>query len=81
MFIEILFKMLLFKGGLLIYTEHCNYLKNHKMNKNSTYLSMCEHSAAKLMTQQSESQNDINRSTSYYVFWKMYPGNGIQRGI
>ncbi len=23
MFIEILFKMLLFKGGVLIYTEHC----------------------------------------------------------
>ncbi len=24
MFIEILFKMLLFKGGVLIYAEHCN---------------------------------------------------------
>ncbi len=33
------------------------------------------------MTQQSESQNDMNRSTSGYVFWKMDPGNGIQRGI
>ncbi len=25
MFIEILFKMLLFKGGVLIYAEHCKY--------------------------------------------------------
>ncbi len=25
-FIEILFKMLLFKGGVLIYTEHCIYI-------------------------------------------------------
>ncbi len=25
MFIEILFKMLLFKGGVLIYAEHCTY--------------------------------------------------------
>ncbi len=27
-FIEILFKMLLFKGGVLIYTEHCIYIKH-----------------------------------------------------
>ncbi len=26
MFIEILFKMLLFKGGVLIYAEHCIYI-------------------------------------------------------
>ncbi len=26
MFIEILFKMLLFKGGVLIYAEHCIYV-------------------------------------------------------
>ncbi len=26
MFIEILFKMLLFKGGVLIYAEHCMYI-------------------------------------------------------
>ncbi len=26
MFIEILFKMLLFKGGVLIYAEYCNYI-------------------------------------------------------
>ncbi len=26
MFIEILFKMLLFKGGVLIYAEHCVYI-------------------------------------------------------
>ncbi len=26
MFIEILFKMLLFKGGVLIYAEHCSLL-------------------------------------------------------
>ncbi len=25
-FIEILFKMLLFKGGVLIYTEHCKFV-------------------------------------------------------
>ncbi len=25
-FIEILFKMLLFKGGVLIYAEHCIYI-------------------------------------------------------
>ncbi len=27
MFIEILFKMLLFKGGVLINAEHCVYIK------------------------------------------------------
>ncbi len=32
------------------------------------------------MTQQSESQDDMNKSTSDYVFWKMNPGNGRQRG-
>ncbi len=32
------------------------------------------------MTHQSESQHDINRSTSNYVFWKMNPGSGRQRG-
>ncbi len=26
MFIEILFKILLFKGGVLIYAEHCVYI-------------------------------------------------------
>ncbi len=26
MFIEIMFKMLLFKGGVLIYAEHCIYV-------------------------------------------------------
>ncbi len=26
MFIEILFKMLIFKGGVLIYAEHCVYI-------------------------------------------------------
>ncbi len=29
MFIEILFKMLLFKGGVLIYAEHCIYEQYH----------------------------------------------------
>ncbi len=29
MFIEILFKMLLFKGGVLIYAEHCIYIINN----------------------------------------------------
>ncbi len=28
-FIEILFKMLLFKGGVLIYAEHCIYIYIH----------------------------------------------------
>ncbi len=28
MFIEILFKMLLFKGGVLIYAEHCMDMQN-----------------------------------------------------
>ncbi len=27
MFIEILFKILLFKGGVLTYTEHCIYMR------------------------------------------------------
>ncbi len=47
-----------------------NYLKNHKMNTNSTHLSMCEHSVA-LMTHSSESQDDMNTSTSDCVFWKI----------
>ncbi len=29
MLIEILFKMLLFKGGVLIYAEHCVYIYIH----------------------------------------------------
>ncbi len=29
MFIEILFKILLFKGGVLIYAEHCIYIYTH----------------------------------------------------
>ncbi len=33
------------------------------------------------MTHQSESQDDMNRSTSDCVFWKMNPGSGRQRGI
>ncbi len=51
------------------------------MNTNSTHLSMCELSVAKLMTQQSESQDNMNQSTGGYVFWKMNPGSGRQRGI
>ncbi len=31
-FVEILFKMLLFKGGVLLYTEHCIYIKNEYKN-------------------------------------------------
>ncbi len=30
MLIEILFKMLLFKGGVLIYAEHCTYVRFQK---------------------------------------------------
>jgi len=48
---------------------------------NSTHLSICEHSVAKLMTPQSEPQEDMNRSTSDCVFWKTDPGSGRQRGI
>ncbi len=33
------------------------------------------------MTHRSESQGDMNKSTSDYVFWKMNPGCGRQRGI
>ncbi len=33
------------------------------------------------MTQQSESQDDMNRSTGDYVFWKINLGDGRQRGI
>lgn len=51
------------------------------MNTNSTHLSVFEHLVAKLMTQQSESQDDMNKSTGGYVFWKMNPGSGRQRGI
>ncbi len=36
-FIEILFKMLLFKGGVLIYAEHCIYIKNEYKNTLSLY--------------------------------------------
>ncbi len=31
-FIEILFKMLLFKGGVLIYAEHCIYIRGVNVN-------------------------------------------------
>ncbi len=48
------------------------------MNTNSAHLSMCEHSVVKLI---SESQDDMNRSTSDYVFWEMNPGRRRQRGI
>ncbi len=51
------------------------------MNTNSTHLSMCEHSVAQLKTHRSGSQDEMNRSTSDYVFWKMNPGSGRQRGI
>ncbi len=32
------------------------------------------------MTHRSESQDDMNRSTADYVFWKINPGNGIWYG-
>ncbi len=51
------------------------------MNTNSTHLSMCEDSVAKLMTNRSESQDDMNKSTADYEFCKMNPGRGRQRGI
>ncbi len=50
------------------------------MYTNSKLLSVFEH-LAKLMTRQLESQDEINKNTCGYVFWKMYPGNGRQRGI
>ncbi len=34
-----------------------------------------------MMTHRSESQDDMNKSTSDYVFWKMNPGGLRQRGI
>ncbi len=37
MFIEILFKMLLFKGGVLIYAEHCMDMQN-ALKKNYIYI-------------------------------------------
>ncbi len=38
-FIEILFKILLFKGGVLIYAEHCIYMKSSfpKRDKRQIY--------------------------------------------
>ncbi len=50
------------------------------MYTNSKLLSVFEHSA-KLMTRQSESQDDMNKNTCGYVFWKINPDNGKQRGI
>ncbi len=50
------------------------------MNTNSKHVSRCEHSVAKLI-QQSKSQDDMNKITSDYVFWKMNPGNWRQLGI
>ncbi len=40
MFIEILFKMLLFKGGVLIYTEHCIYI-SYIYISNIPYITTC----------------------------------------
>ncbi len=51
------------------------------MNSNGTHLSICEHSVAKRMTHRSESQDDMNKSTSDYVFWKMNHASRRQRGI
>jgi len=51
------------------------------MNTNSTQSSMCEHSVAKLKTHRSGSQDDMHRSTSDYVFWKINPNSGRQGGI
>ncbi len=48
MFIEILFKMLLFKGGVLIYAEHCIYkhifkccFKHFTAENNSVFCMFC----------------------------------------
>ncbi len=38
MFIEILFKMLLFKGGVLIYAEHCT---KEEIKKKDVVMSRC----------------------------------------
>ncbi len=37
MFIEILFKIVLFKGGVLIYAEHCNTYNQLKCSVLSVY--------------------------------------------
>ncbi len=42
---------------------------------------MCEHSVAKLITHRSESQDDMHKSTSDYVFWKMNHASRRQRRI
>ncbi len=50
MFIEILFKMLLFKGGVLIYAEHCIYSKwtyfpeSQQFTKNSFFIGLMKYS-------------------------------------
>ncbi len=50
MFIEILFKMLLFKGGVLIYAEHCVYIyiyiyiyiyNTNNVNNNNITMTIC----------------------------------------
>ncbi len=38
MFIEILFKMLLFKGGVLIYAEHCVCIYTHTVLSVNEYI-------------------------------------------
>ncbi len=50
------------------------------MNTNSTQSSMSDHSEVKLKTHRSGSQDDMNRSTSGYVFWKINPDSGRQKG-
>ncbi len=40
---------------------------------------MRQHSVSKLMTHSSGSQDDMNKSTSDYVFWKINTGRGRQR--
>lgn len=51
-----------------------------KKTVNSTHLFMCKHEVAKLMTHQSESQDNISMAAGDYVLWEMYPSGGRQRG-
>ncbi len=50
------------------------------MNSNSTFIHVWTF-RRKLKTHRSGSQDDMNRSTSDCVFWKMNPDSGRQRGI
>ncbi len=55
MFIEILFKILLFKGGVLIYAEHCMYPSVEALSE-TWYLNRSSHSLSACAVLQCERQ-------------------------